>query len=614
MTLRSSPVCPHPTGAAPYLSRRALLAGATAGAALRGAPEQRYRTLRSFDYRDAWLTSGPLFEQYRRLHASYLNLDNDRLLKVYRQRAGLPAPGDDMGGWYDADGFVPGHLLGQFISGLSRIAATTGDAVARAKVGDLVRGYAATIGPDGYPYASAKASTTWPCYILDKYEIGLLDAARLAGVPEALPLLKRVVNGALPYIPDHVYDRGPDSPKQAPYDEPYILPENLFLAAAQTGERRYLEMARKYLLDRDYFDPLASGRDVLPGKHAYSHVIALSSAAKAYEVLGETKYLDAIRNAWDLLELDQEFASGAWGPKEAFVTPGRGELGDSIASTHDHFETPCGYYAHCKLARYLLSFTGEARYGDGLEKVLFNTMLGATDPDGQGNFFYYSDYHDGARKGYYKRKWPCCAGTLLQSVADYPLNLYFAGADSLWANFYAGSRLRWKARGTPVEIVQTTSYPESEQVELRVKSRSPSEFTLRLRIPSWAEGTEIRLNGKRAPVEARPGQFARLRRKWQDDDTVEIHLPFRFRTAPVDSRHPDLVALMYGPLMMVALEPPSGLRLSAKTIRSLRPAPGRVLEFISPTSAGDVRWMPFYRVQAETYTTYLRWVRETAEG
>ena len=588
--------------------------GAATGAALGGVPKQHPSTLRPFDYSEVCLTSGPLCDQYRRLHAYYLNLDNNSLLKVYRQRAGLPAPGDDMGGWYDAGGFVPGHLLGQFISGLSRIAATTGDATARAKVGDLVRGYAATIGDDGYPYASAKASTTWPCYILDKYEIALLDAARLAKVPEALPLLKRVVNGALPYIPDHVYDRGPDSPKQAPYDEPYILPENLFLAAAQTREPRYFEMARKYLLNRDYFDPLAAGRDVLPGKHAYSHVIALSSAAEAYEVLGEPKYLDAIRNAWNLLELDQEFASGAWGPKEAFITPCRGELGESIASTHDHFETPCGYYAHSKLARYLLTFTGEARYGDGLEKVLLNTVLGATDPDAQGNFFYYSDYHDGARKGYYKRKWPCCAGTLLQSVADYPLNLYFAGVDSLWVNFYAGSRLRWNPRGTPVEIVQTTSYPESEHVELRVKSNSPSEFALRLRIPSWAEGAEIRLNGKRAPAEARPGQFASLRRKWQSNDTVEIHLPFRFRTVPVDSRHPDLVALMYGPLMMVALEPPSELCLSGKTIESLRPLPGRLLEFVSPTSAGDVHWMPFYRVQAETYTTYLQAVRETAEG
>ena len=83
----------------------------------RASPEK----LREFNYSDVTLTGGPLKRQYDWVHAHFLSLDNDRLLKVYRQRAGLPAPGDDMGGWYDADGFVPGHTIGQYISGLSRI-------------------------------------------------------------------------------------------------------------------------------------------------------------------------------------------------------------------------------------------------------------------------------------------------------------------------------------------------------------------------------------------------------------------------------------------------------------------------------------------------------------
>ena len=190
-----------------------------------------------------------------------------------------------MGGWYDAEGFVPGHGLGQYISGLARYGAVD-------KVRELVMGYAATLGTDDNPFASKKASTTWPCYILDKYEAGLIDAYQLAGIREARDLLRRVVRGAQAYIPDHTYDRGPNSPKQAPYDEPYILPENLFATYEVTGDPGYFEMAKKYLLDGLYFDPLAQNKNLLPGKHAYSHVIALSSAAKAYLMLGDPKYLD----------------------------------------------------------------------------------------------------------------------------------------------------------------------------------------------------------------------------------------------------------------------------------------------------------------------------------
>src|SRR5207237_5424888 len=109
------------------------------------------------------------------------------------------------------------------------------------------------------------------------------------------------------------------------------------------------------------------GEDVLPGRHAYSHAIALSSAAKAYLQLGEPKYRAALVNAWRFLDR-QRYASGGFGPDEQFVEPRAGALNESLARTKDHFETPCGSYAGLKLARYLLRFTGEARYGDGLER------------------------------------------------------------------------------------------------------------------------------------------------------------------------------------------------------------------------------------------------------
>src|SRR3954449_7444297 len=135
------------------VSRRGFLQTVAASAAIRGGHAASRERLREFNYSDVTLTGGPLKAQYDWVHAHFLSLDNDRLLKVYRQRAGLPAPGDDMGGWYDADGFVPGHTIGQYISALSRFHAATGDPAAAAKAARLVKGYAATLGPNGFPYA-----------------------------------------------------------------------------------------------------------------------------------------------------------------------------------------------------------------------------------------------------------------------------------------------------------------------------------------------------------------------------------------------------------------------------------------------------------------------------
>jgi DUF1680 family protein len=559
--------------------------------------------LREFSYSQITLTEGPLAAMYQRMRAHFLKLDEDRLLKVYRQRAGMPAPGRDMGGWYDADGFVPGHLIGQFISGLSRIHATTGDPEAAAKVRRLVLGYGATFEKDNNPFASPKAIATWACYVLDKHEIGLLDAATLARVDEARALLPRVIQGAVRFLPNHTFDRV--GVHQPPYDEPYVLPENLFTTYAVTGDKRFLEMAKLYLLD-SYFDPLANGENVLPGRHGYSHVMALSSAAKAYEVLGDEKYLRAIRNAWDMIEQTQQYASGAWAADEMFVKPHSGELADTLTSTRNHFETPCCFYAHAKLARYLTAFTGDAKYGDGLERVLYNTLLGALDPDDDGGYFYYSDYQAKARKSYYKSKWPCCAGTLLQSVADFPLNLYFQDPRGVYVSLYAGSELRWKPNGVPVKLTQRTTYPESEQIEFLVEPESPVEFAVRLRIPAWLEKpARIAVNGKVEGVRAERGRFAVLTRRWRKGDTIELELPFSTHTVAIEDRAPDTVAAMRGPLMLVAVDPPEELAAPAAALVKMQPVSGEPLEFDCGTTAGAVRMRPFYQVRREGYSTYF---------
>ncbi len=593
------------------MNRREFLQAGTAAAAaasIAGAAPSQTDSLSEFSYADVKLTGGAIKRQYDVVHQHFLGLDNDRLLKVYRQRAGLPAPGEDMGGWYDTDGFVPGHTLGQYISGLSRLYGTTRDPACADKVRALVRGFAETMGPGGFPFANAKAATTWPCYVLDKYEAGMIDAFQLVGDANARKVLVESIQGAMPYIPDHTYDRTPDSPKQAPYDEPYILPENLFNTHQLTGDKKYLDMARLYLLDHELFDPLAQNRNVLPGKHAYSHVIALSSAARAYEVLAERKYLDAIRNAWDMMEQTQQFASGGWGPKEAFVPPGEGKLGESLTTTREHFETPCGCYAHTKLARYLLRFTGESRYGDGLERIVYNALLASKDPGGDGEYFYYSDYQASARKGYYKRKWPCCSGTLLQSVADYALDIYFRRGTEIYVNLYTPSEVRWAVGDVPVALTQETRYPDDGEIELRVRVPSPVQFSMKLRMPGWLEsGGKISVNGKSAGVAAAKGTFATVARQWRDGDVVHLSLPLGFRVQAVDDKHLDRVALMWGPQMMVAVNPPGDLQDVALALPGKPTAiPHRASAFTLASPGGAFEVVPFRAVVDETYTTYLR--------
>ena len=434
------------------------LAGVATAVAFGQGPRGSLEVMREFPYGAVQLTGGPLKQHFDRIHAHFLALDNDRLLKVFRQRAGLPAPGPDMGGWYDTDGFVPGLTLGQYISGLARFGAATGDRAAHAKVARLVSGFGEFIRRADSPYAGPNAQAQWAAYVMDKYVVGLVDAFQLSGVEEAKHLLPLTIDKCLPHISPVSRDRiGKRNP---PYDETYVISENLFHVAKITGDDRFHKLAVHYLLNKEWFDPLAAGIDVLPEKHAYSHTIGLSSGAQAYLNLGDAKYLKALTNAWRFLE-PQRFASGGWAPEEQFVHLGQGKLAESLKSSKAHFETPCGSFADLKLARYLIRFTGRPEYGDGLERTLYNTMLATRLPTSDGEYPYYSDYSAGAEKKYYHRKWPCCSGTLVQGVADYVLNAYFHDDDALLVNLFVPSEVIWKRAGGAVAVVQETDYPAS---------------------------------------------------------------------------------------------------------------------------------------------------------
>src|SRR5271168_4594147 len=145
------------------LAAGAVLARGRRGWSADAATAKQATKLEQLNYAAVQLVDGSMLEQFKQNNSLFLNLNDDSLLKPFRQLAGMPAPGEDMGGWYspspDFDppknmtGYVPGHTFGQYVSGLSRAYAATGDQATQAKVHRLVVGFAAAISPkfyDGY--------------------------------------------------------------------------------------------------------------------------------------------------------------------------------------------------------------------------------------------------------------------------------------------------------------------------------------------------------------------------------------------------------------------------------------------------------------------------------
>src|SRR5438874_871769 len=239
---------------------------------------------------------------------------------------------------------------------------------------------------------------------------------------------------------------------------------------------------------------------------------------------------------------------------QVYVTGGVGVRGGSEGCGRD-YERPneTAYAETCAAAALimwnwrLLQLTGEARFADLIETGLYNGMLSGVSIDGR-EYFYANPL--ACNGGLKRRPWylvACCPPNIARTLASLPGYLY--GTDDergVWIHQYATGQATVGAATLAVE----TSYPWAG--DIRVEVRSAGSFALRLRVPGWATGSRLTVNGADVSMPFEAGTYAVLSRDWRPGDVVELSLPMRVRRL---ASHPGLlenagrVALARGPLV-----------------------------------------------------------------
>ena len=531
---------PSLVGGRRSVARSGIASGATGGRVL----------LEPFDYNGVRLLDGPLKKQYDAARDYFYLVSNDDILKGYRQRVGLPAPGRDMGGWCERDS---GIVFGQWLSGMSRMYKATGDAAMLEKATYLMREWAVTAEKDGqYSSSRRNLGRGRSHYLFDKYVCGLVDMYAYGGQKEALAILEKMVDQAAGIFDRTRTPASPENPDAVSCgNEWYTLSENLYRAYQLTGNPKYKIFGDVWRYTSYWNKFNESANPVIHGLHAYSHVNTLSSAAMTYAITGEAQYLKTCVNAYDYFQRTQCYATGGYGPDEELMTAD-GALGKSLEETVNTFETPCGAWSIFKLSRYLIGFTGEARYGDWMEQMIYNGVGAALPMRRYGRTFYYSDYMlGGCHKIYYQAGWPCCAGTYIQDMADYHNIIYFRDRDGLYVNLFVPSQVLWNQGDEEIQLEQRTDFPESDITTLTVTPKKAVTFALKFRVPGWSKGATVKVNDSKLDVATKPGTWAKIDRTWKAGDRVTIQFPMELVLKPVDAQHPRRVAAVHGPVVLV---------------------------------------------------------------
>ena len=583
----------------------AAQAGAQAGAQAEIAAktvEKGKSVLQTFDYHGVTLHESRLKMQFDEARDFYLRLPNDDILRGYRLRAGLPAPGADLGGCY-----IGHNTFCQILSGLARMYAATGDAACKDKAEALMRGWAECLGPDGFFFIEKEPQL--PPYYYEKMVCGLVDLYLYCGTQEAPGYLSRITDWAIAHLDRARQYARPTGPGGGEW---YTLSENLYRAYRATGDAKYRDFADVWEYT-EFWNLLRNKDDIFAHPmnggwyHAYSHVNSLNGLAAAYIAKGEPHYLETLKNGFDFLWDTQLWVTGGFGPNETLMP--RPKLAAMLKETNNHFETQCGSWAGFKIGKYLISLTGDARYGDWIELLALNGIGASIPMDPDGGVFYYSEYNLGGSSKQNMAPWACCSGTRPQALADIHDLAYFKDEDSLYVNLFTPSSVEWESKGAKVTLEQATRFPEDTRTELHVQASKPAEFAIKVRVPGWLAGPmKADINGQAMSAEADARGWAAFRREWRSGDRLVLELPMAFLVSHLLKDKDFPAAITYGPVAMVARAQagnPSKAFDFSNVASGLVPVAGDALNYRVKSDNG-VLVRPFYQMKkGERYFMYL---------
>jgi uncharacterized protein len=613
----------------------AVLALLTAGAASPPkVPPARPDTARPLPLGAVRLTGGPLLRA-QELDAQYLlALEPDRMLALYRQRAGLPPKAEPLGGW-DGDGRnLTGHIAGHYLSAVSLMWEATGDARFRQRADEVVKGLKEVQdrNGDGFLFAQAGArecfdrlvkgeirsapfdlNGLWvPWYVLHKTMAGLRDAYRHAGNPVALQVSVKAATWT-----DGILAKLTDEQVQAMLATEFGgMAEVLADLYADTGDPRWLRLSRRFD-HRAVLDPLLRGEDRLSGLHGNTNIPKLVAAAARYGYAGDEGDLRAADFFWQRVVHHHSFATGSHSKDEHLRDPDRyGETVDGRTAES------CNVYNLLKLTRRLFAHRPDVDYAEFHERALFNHVLGSIDP-ADGATCYMVPVGHGVRREYadMQRSFTCCVGTGMESHGLHGLGIYYESGDRLWVNLYVPSRADWAAG--QATVTQETDFPEGESARLTFALKAPRRFTLALRRPAWAgAGFSVQVNGEEVKALPVPPAYVAIDRTWSNGDTVAVTLPKSLRLEPTPD-NPRRVAILWGPLVLAgnlglepeeweerrgSLSPPPPLLVGDRPVAEwVKPSPGRPGEFRTEGAleGREVPLVPFYRLHRRVYSAYF---------
>jgi uncharacterized protein len=356
-----------------------------------------------------------------------------------------------------------------------------------------------------------------------------------------------------------------------------------------TGERKYLDLAVRFVDMQG--EPYPNGRrphlksglyadrrqDAVPlrkEKRAVGHAVwggyLYCGATDVVAETGDAELMRALEAIWHDVTAHKMYVTGA----STAIQDGESFGQEHVLHNARGYNETCSNIASAMWNWRMLGLTGDARYADLLELILYNSALSSISADGT-KFFYANPIRRMEElfphKHYGPERWEqigqtCCPPSIVRTIAKAHGWVYNVSQDGLWINLYGGNELNTTlSDGADIRLVQETDYPWDGRVTIK-PDHPAHRYAIRLRIPGWVANATVMINGQPADVDLTPGTYARIERTWEAGDEIVLNMPM---PATLLSANPLLeeavsqIAVQRGPLVYCLESPdlPEGTRV-----------------------------------------------------
>jgi hypothetical protein len=414
----------------------------------------------------------------------------------------------------------------------------------------------------------------------------------------------------------------------------------------RTGFERYRAFARYIVeveggaLHHRVFDEVLAGLPPMEIGGVYPKAYEMTSLfeglAEYYRVTGNPRWLKVCQQYFRQIIKHEITIVGNGGGDQPYHPNVEGEAWDNTAFEQTNpdvkrmMET-CTGVTWLKFCHQMLRLTGQSIATDYIETYVYNGLIGAQKPEGDG--FSYVNLLNGIKTN--KTGWgtvvdgvyvTCCNLNGPEGLAYLPLIAVMSNHAGPVVNFFnAGTAKVALGVGNWVDLGIESSYPVEGGIRIRVRPSSPARFDLQIRIPTWSEQTQLRVNGE--PRDVNPGRYAHIERDWHSGDVVDLALDMRTRVIPapngIHEGSRNFVALRRGPLVLARdenIDPHFSEAVDVIAEDGSVPAKAEspansTIQMRVPTARGDIQMVDYASVNSWSGKRIQTWLpRRSAAG